>query len=745
MRIVILAPQFPPSDGGPFTRIGVRIETLWGALREAGFDPVVAVDIAAGDPMAPASERVASERWNPAHSDAVLVRLNAAAAVWCAPGQPLPPRFSRFAGLKIADGETLGDAAGLSGIFDLVLNDDPLKDAGMLTNVGGGRGEKTGGEGVQVAILADLAPADQVVAALSDALSKHSSRGPVLFRVIHHAADGAPAPSEGLPVEVASYTSMAERTRLLSACDIAIPVEAMLPELGSALRSPLLDGVPVILNGLSPLGDLVRLCGLGAVMPGSGVTEAVETVLELARGTDLEAIRRQTAGVCRRLNARAVGALQRLLVDHDSPRGAPMPSALRGAKPRVLALLEQRSGLGAIRGIEPLEVLRQSGKIDSYCAVNSLDELTPAARKASYDVVWIQRRCSPVIVSAIHYLGGCLFDIDDNLLAKQTYHRSPLSNPLELLNNLRLARSVVTTNQRLAQRLDRGAGGGLLEKTFVVPNAVRFSPGAAMKRPSKPEGLLWVSSDNPPLFSQKRAVVSAIQDFSRERGLPIYVLGVADRSLDDDEMIRHMGRMSFSEYLRFLEHQPTLIGVSPIQTIESPDVMDFINCKSDIKMVEFAGFGHIGVYSDVAYYRDSDLDAGVLCANTYGDWRDALDLAFETEWAGMERRMAAIRETRGMATIAQDAWLPALLHAAIPGGVTGEAIIRMVEAIRPTERTLPELQAPAAETEPLVLAYRNRRFAQGDFRRPDSDQLRKDTSRLLEMAEKAVAAARSTD
>ncbi len=263
------------------------------------------------------------------------------------------------------------------------------------------------------------------------------------------------------------------------------------------------------------------------------------------------------------------------------------PPVLRGAAPKVFAICTHKSRLGAIRCVEQLEALRCQGLIGDYLATDNLQEPRVLSDTTTYDAVWIQRRMPFERQKALFHLGGYLFDIDDNLLARQTYQASSLSIPFEQDLALREASSVVTSTPRLAHYLENRVGN-LLGKTFVIPNSIRFPTPELSKPITRPSGILWVSSDNPPIFSeQRKAVVAAICDFAEQHELPIYVVGRADRAFDTAVNLRHLGEMDFSHYLRFLDHEPILLAVSPVQTIADQHTMEFINSKSDIKMVEY--------------------------------------------------------------------------------------------------------------------------------------------------------------
>ena len=87
---------------------------------------------------------------------------------------------------------------------------------------------------------------------------------------------------------------------------------------------------------------------------------------------------------------------------------------------------------------------------------------------------------------------------------------------------------------------------------------------------------------------------------------------------------------------------------------------------SDVKMVEFAGFGHPAVYSRAAPYVDTDLAAGTLAESTAGEWRDALTGLLEDGWRRAAEEQAAVVAARSMEKVARECWYPALQAVRLP-------------------------------------------------------------------------------
>lgn len=82
---------------------------------------------------------------------------------------------------------------------------------------------------------------------------------------------------------------------------------------------------------------------------------------------------------------------------------------------------------------------------------------------------------------------------------------------------------------------------------------------------------------------------------------------------------------SYESYQKMMQKLNWDIGLAPM-----PDT-EFHSCKHFNKLVEYAGFGICGVYSDVSPYRDAVKDQynGLLCINSTDAWVNALTRLIE--------------------------------------------------------------------------------------------------------------------
>lgn len=733
MRVVLLTSESLALPDAPLTRTAFRLALLRRAFADAGHDVTIAIQ--AGAPRPPAAQAAGDQQWLPYDPDSTLHRLSADIAVWCAPRAPLPPRRFTYRCLKLCDVPSYrardDGSVRLPGPFDYLLVDSSgatsagelpvLVSADLPRTAPTARGKR------RIGIVLDDNPIDAILPTLLCAARAAGDQDDIELCVI--TSHPQTAATEAVPLSCHAYADITGRAEAIAACDCVVDVSVLT---GGALRpyAPgLLDGVPPILSADSEFAPIVRATSAGLVLAETTPADLILAAIRLCRNrNDIRRYRRNAVALHHSL-WQASRSLLESLGPGQSAGTPPLfsPPVLRGAAPKVFAICTHKSRLGAIRCVEPLEALRCQGLIGDYLATDNLQEPRVLNDTTTYDAVWIQRRMPFERQKALFHLGGYLFDIDDNLLARQTYQASSLSIPFEQDLALREASSVVTSTPRLAHSLDARVGN-LLGKTFVVPNSIRFPAPELSKPITRPGGILWVSSDNPPIFSeQRKAVVAAIADFAEQHGLPIYVVGRADRAFDATVNLRHLGEMDFSHYLRFLDHEPILLAVSPVQTIADQHMMEFINAKSDIKMVEYGGFGHIGVYSNTPFYLESDLDAGIVTANNYDAWRNALETAYEQDYLRMGERARLIRQKRDCQFVAREMWLPAILNAVVPGGIRFADIRAVSQEISRDERALAEA------------SYLDRAVRTSDATRWEPTRLRK-AAEIRSEAEKLMVA-----
>ena len=211
----------------------------------------------------------------------------------------------------------------------------------------------------------------------------------------------------------------------------------------------------------------------------------------------------------------------------------------------------------------------------------------------------------------------------------------------------------------------------------MTPNAFAF-PKSDEPRPTRPSAIVWTSGDYAALTSSKAAVLQAVGDFSAQRKLPIYCIGAFHS--DIGKRIRNvvfLGEMDYWEHKHYLASSPTMIGIAPLETNADDATLDFIASKSDLKMVEYGGFGHPAVYSAAPPYTETDLQTGMVVENTYSAWFEAMEAIYQDGYAKEQDCWRPIRKKRHMDRIARECWYPALEKVLLERPLSFDAIKRL--------------------------------------------------------------------
>ncbi len=341
----------------------------------------------------------------------------------------------------------------------------------------------------------------------------------------------------------------------------------------------------------------------------------------------------------------------------------------------------------------PLAALKRIGRIADYTVTDAT--LAGLPRHGSFDVVWIQRGVDEHLVRRLVDLlpHGFLLDIDDNLLCRPGYLRSeefPASAPV--VESLSAARVVTVTSARLGGLLARRSGLDVTGKLVVCPNAAAF-PSERRAEPQKPTAMLLTQGHRLALAQSAEEVLAAIGDFSARHRLPICYFGPPLEQLSSvaARILRGVvaaGEMPPDRYHAMLAAMPAMLAAAPLETRGDPDTLEFVAGKSDVKMVEYGGFGHPAVYSNAPPYADSDLKCGRLAANTYESWSDAMEQIWDSTWRLAGEEQTAVRERRDIWRVAERHWAAALDAALLDDPVESRDIARSVGRVAARVRSV---------------------------------------------------------
>jgi hypothetical protein len=331
--------------------------------------------------------------------------------------------------------------------------------------------------------------------------------------------------------------------------------------------------------------------------------------------------------------------------------------------------------LKTVRMEMPLANLKRQRLIEDYTVTDPfLRHVDPAAR---FDAVWLQRIDDTRLLSTLRTTiqSRYLYDIDDYLLGRAAYLEGPLTRARHAVHSaLEACAQLTMPSHRLRAMLEATLACRLDHKTAICPNGSEFAYGLKPNQP--PAGVIWVSSVNAALTESRAAVVAAIAGFVRRHRLPMWFVGTpAPDVLAACEGMRCLGTMSYWHYIAWLASCPPMIAVAPLETAADPDTLAVIQGKSDVKMAEYAGFGHLGVFSDSPPYRESDLGVGCLTNNTHDAWEASLEQSAAERWETRSEEQERVVSVRHMNRISRECWLPAIENVRLDAPLRADDIL----------------------------------------------------------------------
>jgi hypothetical protein len=296
----------------------------------------------------------------------------------------------------------------------------------------------------------------------------------------------------------------------------------------------------------------------------------------------------------------------------------------------------------------------------------------------AFDALWVQREISPEVAIALNTLGRPFaYDLDDDLLASPHYRQSYPIALRQTVRNLILSCSVLScSTARLGQLLNSKLPQ-IVEKVVVTPNLLHEPPPARQLGP--PRFLIWAASDPLTPTQSYLAVVKAIRDFCLTHNLRVVCIGEEPPKLiiESDVEIVHVQKVPHGSYLSLLRSFSPGIMAGPK---DDDDTSDFTQAKSDINILEALACGLVGVFSWAYAYSAGDLPQPILCENTYGGWKEALDQA--RLLCGRSDEQGAIPPTRFTGSIGVQPWLDAINLVRLPTPMTHGQFVDAVSLLR---------------------------------------------------------------
>lgn len=240
-------------------------------------------------------------------------------------------------------------------------------------------------------------------------------------------------------------------------------------------------------------------------------------------------------------------------------------------------------------------------------------------RNDSAQDVWLAKQCHRAGKYLIYVLDDDLLNVPPYITSASYYRKASVQNQIREI--MYLSDCFVSPSAILLDKY-----GGQFSHAFSI-----IEPATMQVQKKKPQidgkvhigfaGSVDRGKDVEDILSG--AIEKVLQKYSGQ--INIEVFG------PETELSKRLGlktyayRDSYSDYQMLMKHLNWDIGLAPM-----PDT-PFHRCKHFNKLVEYSGFGIVGVYSDVIPYSTSIENGvtGLLCENTEQAWANAISCLIE--------------------------------------------------------------------------------------------------------------------
>jgi hypothetical protein len=289
-------------------------------------------------------------------------------------------------------------------------------------------------------------------------------------------------------------------------------------------------------------------------------------------------------------------------------------STRRNHPPCVLIITDDVENFLELRVRIPFDAMVKAGLIRGYHVLHrgrlSRSIGTPIEIDR-IDVVWVQRVPDRNVLFLIDALAGkFVYDLDDNLLVSPAYQRFSHTVTEIVRSLLRESKIVSATNARLLNSLQKRSGTKLDAKSVITPNLAEDVD--VLHGGKDPSSLLLAMSGPLPLTTSYDGFVRGVKLFIDRRNLPIVYIGSDMNDFSTlGVSVQAMGMLDYRTYRDVLRRHNAM-AIAPLEWRGDPATQEFVDCKSDVKMVDFGSLGVPAVYADVAPYQDTPLRCGPL-------------------------------------------------------------------------------------------------------------------------------------
>lgn len=296
---------------------------------------------------------------------------------------------------------------------------------------------------------------------------------------------------------------------------------------------------------------------------------------------------------------------------------------------KVLVITQELSPSFYIRHFEPLSYLQNMGKIKfSFKAGKKVNIKDLQA----HDIYILNRVSNDFYITIFNFLKikskTIIYDLDDYILDTPLYSHFKINDNIKKNIKYFIKNSDVFTvsTKNLKHEFAR-----IREDTVVIENSVNIQKYGANNKlfldlnKRKEFNIIITFSDNIPLvIKTKRNFEKALDEILKQYpNVKIILIAPVSLNLKNIRRIEHIKTMEYGNYKNYLKEKPIHLSLNPIEIAKSnTSLYRFLNCKSNIKFIDYSAAKILGIYSNSAVYKDvvKEGKTGFLVDNSYKSW-----------------------------------------------------------------------------------------------------------------------------
>ena len=273
---------------------------------------------------------------------------------------------------------------------------------------------------------------------------------------------------------------------------------------------------------------------------------------------------------------------------------------------------------------EPLEYLSLKGVVE-YVVLNPNEITYEILINKKFDVAFFNKSCDKSSLEVARMIDSLkikiIYDLDDNIFEFPRYSNGKSTNNSIILEILKLSSIIITSNLPLERLIWKH----LKKKTTIIEHGInvkKYNPNNKRIESKHPK-IVFTNADNLKFNKFKGEFLLALHKIQEEfPDLEINIYSDKSRILGENLNYIDLGCRSYSDHKKELAESDYWFAIVPLAAAEEPELINFHNCKSPIKYLDYGMSSIPTIFSDAYIYQGvvKHLETGILTRNKHSSW-----------------------------------------------------------------------------------------------------------------------------